>query len=84
MMNFKIFQITLDSHKCCNWLNLIQSFQILDNAFLNICLFHIFKATLEERNWFAIGKGTSTLFIALQFVQLVDVGLSEEIVQFKI
>ena len=47
-------------------------------------MFHIFKPALEERNWFAIGKGTSTLFIALQFVQLVDAGFSEEIVQFKI
>ena len=80
MMNSKIFQTTLDDHKCCNWLNLIQSFQILDNLFLNICMFHIFKPALEERNWFAIGKGTGTLFIALQFVQLVDAGLSEEIV----
>ena len=42
------------------------------------------RPVLEERNWFAIGKGTSTLFIALQFVQLVDAGLSGEIVQFKI
>ena len=65
-------------------LQLAKSSQILDNAFLNICMFHIFKPALEERNWFAIGKGTSTLFIALQFVQLVDAGLSGEMVQFKI